>query len=74
MNATAGLLEQMEEQVLPGRTARSAITMVTSGFWVASTTWLNVAGHRIGTMEVESAAGGPLGRPPRRPSWGARTT
>ncbi len=36
-------------------TARASTRRVTTGCWAASTTCLNVAGHRLGTMEVESA-------------------
>ena len=35
---------------------------------------LNVAGHRIGTMEVEIARSLTIRRSPRRPSWARRTT
>ena len=42
-------------------TAPSGTRTATSGSWAAWTTCINVAGHRLGTMEVESA----LVEPPR---------
>ncbi len=36
-------------------TARAATRTATSGSWAAWTTCINVSGHRLGTMEIESA-------------------
>ena len=54
------LLERSTRRTTSRATAPSATRTATSGSWAGWTTCMNVAGHRLGTMEVESA----LGRPP----------
>jgi len=71
MSVTDGLLEQVEEHLLHGDGAKRTRTATLDPGRVDDV--LNVAGHRIGTMEVESAlVDHPRWR--RRPWWDARTS